>query len=188
MHELRAIVFFIKKASVIFLDGILSFNLIICKYLLKKVFVEGTVSMPVIMPRKLCFFGSVHFGQFSLKESNAPVRKMSSLFLTASIHLLTCSIAEDQVVFPAVDSELSFVQEHAEEERRFNNFRCLIQQIQLAGAKSTAVDFYSKLCSHADQILETIEKHFCDEETKVNTCIYLAGLLDNDNYLSLISS
>ncbi|GJM93522.1 hypothetical protein PR202_ga10084 [Eleusine coracana subsp. coracana] len=77
------------------------------------------------------------------------------------------SIAEDQVVFPAVDSELSFAQEHAEEERRFNNFRCLIQQIQIAGAKSTAVDFYSKLCSHADQILEAIDKHFCDEETKV---------------------
>ncbi|XP_052154335.1 zinc finger protein BRUTUS-like [Oryza glaberrima] len=77
------------------------------------------------------------------------------------------SIAEDQVVFPAVDSELSFVHEHAEEERRFNNFRCLIQQIQIAGAKSTALDFYSELCSHADQIMETIEKHFCDEETKV---------------------
>ncbi|KAL6614709.1 hypothetical protein ACP70R_036979 [Stipagrostis hirtigluma subsp. patula] len=77
------------------------------------------------------------------------------------------SIAEDQVVFPAVDSELSFVQEHAEEERRFNNFRSLIQEIQIAGAHSTAVDFYSKLCSHADQILETIEKHFSNEETKV---------------------
>lgn len=61
------------------------------------------------------------------------------------------------------------MQEHAEEERRFNNFRCLIQQMQIAGAKSTAVDFCSKLCSHADEILETIEKHFCNEETKVST-------------------
>nr|CAB3473939.1 unnamed protein product [Digitaria exilis] len=76
------------------------------------------------------------------------------------------SIAEDQVIFPAVDSELSFVKEHAEEERRFNNFRSLVQEIQMAGAKSTAVDFYSKLCSHADKILETIEKHFCNEESK----------------------
>jgi hypothetical protein len=58
------------------------------------------------------------------------------------------SIAEVQVVFPSVDSELSFVQEHAEEEHQLNNFRCLIQQIEIAGAKSTAVDFYSKLCSH----------------------------------------
>ncbi|KAM0830804.1 hypothetical protein ACQ4PT_065971 [Festuca glaucescens] len=76
-------------------------------------------------------------------------------------------IAEDQVVFPAVNSELSFVLEHAEEERRFNNFRRLIQQIQMAGAKSTAAEFYSELCSHADQIMEAIEKHFCNEETKV---------------------
>jgi zinc finger-like protein len=77
------------------------------------------------------------------------------------------SIAEDQVIFPAVNSELSFVLEHAEEERRFNNFRRLIQQIQMAGAKSTAAEFYSELCSHADQIMEAIEKHFCNEETKV---------------------
>uniref|UniRef100_A0ACD5VQK9 Uncharacterized protein n=1 Tax=Avena sativa TaxID=4498 RepID=A0ACD5VQK9_AVESA len=77
------------------------------------------------------------------------------------------SIAEDQVVFPAVNSELSFVLEHAEEERRFNNFRRLIQQIQMAGAKSTAAEFYSELCSHADQIMEAIEKHFYNEETKV---------------------
>lgn len=82
-------------------------------------------------------------------------------------------------MFPAVDSELSFVHEHAEEERRFNNFRCLIQQIQIAGAKSTALDFYSELCSHADQIMETIEKHFCDEETKVRKpqCSYTALII-----------
>lgn len=96
--------------------------------------------------------------------------KLNLIFnLTTSFHFLTCSIAEDQVIFPAVDSELSFVKEHAEEERRFNNFRSLIQEIQMAGAKSTAVDFYSKLCSHADKILETIEKHFCNEESKVST-------------------
>ncbi|KAL6620645.1 hypothetical protein ACP70R_035784 [Stipagrostis hirtigluma subsp. patula] len=77
------------------------------------------------------------------------------------------SIAEDQVIFPAVDGELSFVQEHAEEERRFNKFRCLIEQIQIAGANSTAADFYSELCSQADQIMQKIERHFNDEETKV---------------------
>uniref|UniRef100_A0ACD5VKC1 Uncharacterized protein n=1 Tax=Avena sativa TaxID=4498 RepID=A0ACD5VKC1_AVESA len=43
----------------------------------------------------------------------------------------------------------------------------LIQQIQMAGAKSTAAEFYSELCSHADQIMEAIEKHFYNEETKV---------------------
>lgn len=29
---------------------------------------------------------------------------------------LECSIAEDKVIFPAVDAEFIFVQEHAEEE------------------------------------------------------------------------
>lgn len=78
------------------------------------------------------------------------------------------SIAEDQVIFPAVDGELSFEQEHAEEERRFNKFRSLIEQIQIAGARSTALDFYSELCSQADQIMEKIERHFNSEETKVS--------------------
>ncbi|XP_062232065.1 zinc finger protein BRUTUS-like isoform X2 [Phragmites australis] len=77
------------------------------------------------------------------------------------------SIAEDQVIFPAVDGELSFVKEHADEEQSFNKFRCLIQQIQIAGARSTAVDFYSELCSQADQIMQKIERQFNDEETKV---------------------
>nr|AAT39270.1 putative zinc finger protein [Oryza sativa Japonica Group] len=77
------------------------------------------------------------------------------------------SIAEDQVIFPAVNDQVSFEQEHAEEERRFNKFRCLIEQIQITGARSTAVDFYSELCSQADQIMEKIERHFKNEETKV---------------------
>ncbi|CAM0954074.1 unnamed protein product [Alopecurus aequalis] len=77
------------------------------------------------------------------------------------------SIAEDQVIFPAVDGEVCFEQEHAEQEQQFNKFRCLIEQIQTAGARSTVVDFYSELCSQADQIMEEIEKHFNTEETKV---------------------
>jgi zinc finger-like protein len=81
--------------------------------------------------------------------------------------MLICSIAEDQVIFPAVNDQVSFEQEHAEEERRFNKFRCLIEQIQITGARSTAVDFYSELCSQADQIMEKIERHFKNEETKV---------------------
>ncbi|XP_020264959.1 zinc finger protein BRUTUS [Asparagus officinalis] len=77
------------------------------------------------------------------------------------------SIAEDQVIFPAVDAEVSFVQEHAEEERQFNKFRCLIEEMQAAGANSTSADFYSKLCLHADQIMDTILKHFHNEEAEV---------------------
>ena len=82
--------------------------------------------------------------------------------------MLICSIAEDQVIFPAVDGEVSFEQEHAEQEQRFNEFRCLIEQMQTAGARSTAVDFYSELCSQADRIMEKIEEHFNNEETKVS--------------------
>ncbi|KAF9593211.1 hypothetical protein IFM89_020706 [Coptis chinensis] len=77
------------------------------------------------------------------------------------------SIAEDKVIFPAVDVELSFVQEHAEEESQFNNFRCLIESIQSAGANSSSAEFYSKLCSQADLIMDTIQKHFHDEEVQV---------------------
>ncbi|MQL90863.1 hypothetical protein Taro_023463, partial [Colocasia esculenta] len=77
------------------------------------------------------------------------------------------SIAEDQVIFPAVDGEVSFAQEHAEEESQFNKFRCLIESIQNAGANSSSAEFHSKLCLHADQIIDTIQKHFYNEEAKV---------------------
>ncbi|XP_021653204.2 zinc finger protein BRUTUS isoform X2 [Hevea brasiliensis] len=78
------------------------------------------------------------------------------------------SIAEDKVIFPAVDGEFSFFQEHAEEESQFNEFRRLIESIQRAGANSnSAADFYAKLCSHTDQIIETIQRHFYNEEVQV---------------------
>ncbi|KAF8390107.1 hypothetical protein HHK36_024629 [Tetracentron sinense] len=77
------------------------------------------------------------------------------------------SIAEDKVIFPAVDEELSFALEHAEEEIQFNKFRCLIESIQSSGANSTSAEFYTKLCSHADQIMGTIQKHFQNEEVQV---------------------
>ncbi|KAI8542696.1 hypothetical protein RHMOL_Rhmol08G0158900 [Rhododendron molle] len=78
------------------------------------------------------------------------------------------SIAEDKVIFPAVDGELSFFQEHADEESQFNQFRSLIENIQSAGFNSSsAAEFYAKLCSHADHILETIHRHFENEEVQV---------------------
>ncbi|XP_051146044.1 zinc finger protein BRUTUS-like [Andrographis paniculata] len=76
------------------------------------------------------------------------------------------SIAEDKVIFPAVDAEISFVQEHAEEENEFDKFRCLIESIESAGANSSA-EFYSELCSQADHIMETIDRHFLNEEIQV---------------------
>ncbi|XP_050237589.1 zinc finger protein BRUTUS [Mercurialis annua] len=78
------------------------------------------------------------------------------------------SIAEDTVIFPAVDGKLSFFQEHAEEESQFNEFRGLIESVQRSGANSSSsAEFYAKLCSHANQIIETIEKHFYNEEVQV---------------------
>ncbi|KAH9607907.1 hypothetical protein KSS87_022262 [Heliosperma pusillum] len=77
------------------------------------------------------------------------------------------SIAEDKVIFPAVDAELSFAQEHAEEESDFEKLRCLIENIQIAGAESSLADFYVQLCSYADQIMDSIQKHFHNEEVQV---------------------
>lgn len=77
------------------------------------------------------------------------------------------SIAEDKVIFPAVDAELSFAQEHAEEESEFDKFRCLIESIENDGANSSSSEFCSKLCSHADHIMAIIEKHFKNEELQV---------------------
>ncbi|TKY44726.1 RING finger protein [Spatholobus suberectus] len=78
------------------------------------------------------------------------------------------SIAEDKVLFPAVDGKFSFFQEHVEEESQFNDFRSLIESIQSEGATSSSeTEFYSTLCSHADHILETIQRHFHNEEVQV---------------------
>lgn len=82
--------------------------------------------------------------------------------------LSVCSIAEDKVIFPAVDAELSFAQEHAEEKIQFDKLRCLIESIQSAEANSTSAEFFTKLCSHADKIMNSIQKHFHDEEVQVN--------------------
>ncbi|OWM86304.1 hypothetical protein CDL15_Pgr011128 [Punica granatum] len=77
------------------------------------------------------------------------------------------SIAEDKVIFPALDAELSFVQEHEEEENQFDKLRCLIENIQSTGATSSSTEFYTKLCLHADTIMNSIKKHFQNEEVQV---------------------
>ncbi|XP_071686362.1 zinc finger protein BRUTUS-like [Rutidosis leptorrhynchoides] len=77
------------------------------------------------------------------------------------------SIAEDKVIFPAVDAELSFAQEHAEEESEFDKFRCLIESIEKDGANSSSSEFCSKLCMHADHIMSILDKHFKNEELQV---------------------
>ena len=67
-----------------------------------------------------------------------------------------------------MDGEISFFQGHAEEKSNFNEIRCLIENIQSVGENSTsAAEFYGELCSHADKIMETIERHFDNEEVQV---------------------
>lgn len=77
------------------------------------------------------------------------------------------SIAEDKVIFPALDAELTFAQEHKEEEIQFDKLRHLMESIQRAGAESSTSEFYMNLCSHADQIIDSILKHFRNEELQV---------------------
>ncbi|MBA0666529.1 hypothetical protein Goklo_002930, partial [Gossypium klotzschianum] len=78
------------------------------------------------------------------------------------------SIAEDRVIFPAVDAELSFTQEHVEEEIQFNKLRRLIENIQSAGADSSSAEFFANLCSQADQIMDSMQKHFHSEEAQAS--------------------
>ncbi|PON78657.1 43kDa postsynaptic protein [Parasponia andersonii] len=77
------------------------------------------------------------------------------------------SIAEDEVIFPAVDAEIPFAHEHAEEEIQFDKLRCLIESIHSAGANSSSSEFCLKLCSHADKIMGNILRHFQNEEAQV---------------------
>ncbi|KAJ7943135.1 putative Zinc finger protein [Quillaja saponaria] len=77
------------------------------------------------------------------------------------------SIAEDKVIFPAVGPELPCALEHSEEELQFDKLRCLIESIQSAGVNSSSADFFRKLSSNAGQIMDTILKHFQNEEAQV---------------------
>ncbi|KAJ1398314.1 Zinc finger, CHY-type [Sesbania bispinosa] len=77
------------------------------------------------------------------------------------------SIAEDKVIFPAINSELDFFQNHTNEELQFDNLRCLIEGIQSAGANPSSPEFYIRLSSHTEQIMKTVLKHFENEEAQV---------------------
>lgn len=42
-----------------------------------------------------------------------------------------------------------------------------MESIESAGANSSSAEFCSQLCSHADRIMQTIKKHFQNEEVQV---------------------
>lgn len=83
------------------------------------------------------------------------------------------SIAEDKVIFPAIDAKLSFFHEHADEELQFDKLRCLIEGIQSAGSSSSSTECYMQLRSLAEQIMYTILNHFENEEAQVNISVFL---------------
>lgn len=82
-----------------------------------------------------------------------------------------CSVAEDEVIFPAVDAEISFVHEHAEEEIQFEKLRCLLDGIQNAEANLSSSEFWMSLSSHADQITSDVVRHFQSEEAQVRSLL-----------------
>ncbi|TXG69792.1 hypothetical protein EZV62_004727 [Acer yangbiense] len=103
---------------------------------------------------------------------NAIKRELNDIAERSEFYSSKC-IAEDKVIFPAVDAELCFAQEHAEEEIQFDKLRCLIESIQSAGANSSSAEFYIQLCSQADLIMVSIKKHFHNEEVQVGISLLL---------------
>lgn len=82
------------------------------------------------------------------------------------------SAAEDKVVFPAVDrkvkQQVSYITDHADEERKFIEVRRLLEGVQAAlEQNTTAAELYGELCLQAEVIVETIQQHLLDEEDQV---------------------
>lgn len=84
-----------------------------------------------------------------------------------SISFSCCSIAEDKVIFPAMGAEVSFFNEHADEELQFDKLRSLMEEIQNDKVNSSSTEDYMKLRSHTEQIKDNLLKHFDNEEDQV---------------------
>ena len=76
-----------------------------------------------------------------------------------------CSIAKDEVIFPAVYGEALSFHQRAEVESEFNEFWHLVQATEEVSLSSA--ELYSKLCSSSDRIIGTINRHFYVEESQV---------------------
>lgn len=81
------------------------------------------------------------------------------------------SAAEDKVIFPAVgqkaNQSISFDLEHLQEERLFDDLRCLLEDVQDNLGSGRSIDISSQLCASVEFISQTIQKHLLDEEIKV---------------------
>ena len=64
---------------------------------------------------------------------------------------------------------VSYTLDHADEERKFDDVRRLLEGVQVAvNSNSTAAKLYGELCVQAEVIVETIQQHFLDEEDQVS--------------------
>lgn len=81
------------------------------------------------------------------------------------------SAAEDKVVFPAVGKKaklnISFDLEHSEEEDRFDNVRRLLEGVQSGRRAVISAEISGQLCRQAELIVQTVQQHLVNEETKV---------------------
>ncbi|PON56330.1 43kDa postsynaptic protein [Parasponia andersonii] len=75
------------------------------------------------------------------------------------------SIANDKVIFPSVYGETSIFHQHAEVKSKFSEFWYLIQSARAVSIASH--EFHSNLSSCADQVIETINRHFNIEQLQI---------------------
>lgn len=63
------------------------------------------------------------------------------------------------------------MQEHSEEESQFKNFRHLVEKVLCAGTNSSSDEFHQALFLRADQIIDSIQAHFQNEEAEVQSTL-----------------
>ncbi|KAJ6793459.1 zinc finger protein BRUTUS-like [Iris pallida] len=76
------------------------------------------------------------------------------------------SIAEDQVIFPSVAGEISFERDHLEESK-FKNLGRLIEEFHSEGASSASSKGYLEFHLRANEIVDSVHRHFQNEEAEV---------------------
>lgn len=98
--------------------------------------------------------------------ADIPIQVISEFRLAFFVWLCN-SIAEDEVIFPQVDGNVSFILKHAKEEE-FSELRSFIKSMKNAASYLTTAESYSEFCLHTDLAMLTIQKHFHDEEATVS--------------------
>nr|PNR27802.1 hypothetical protein PHYPA_029954 [Physcomitrium patens] len=79
------------------------------------------------------------------------------------------SSAEDKLMCPTlhqkVQERVTYLMDHAEKDRRFEDVLCLLKGVQAAVNNSTTVtELHRELCEKAELIVESIQQHLLEEE------------------------